>query len=131
MRLINLTRNALLAQNVRVAANFWSRLKGLMGRRKMEPGEALVLEKCRAVHTCFLRFHIDVAFLDEKGTVLKTLVNLPPYRFTMLVPGARRVVELPAGVLLKTGTVPGDTLSFSEKEVIRNEKHGAQNFHCH
>ncbi len=113
MRLFNLTRSVLLAQDVRVAANFWSRLKGLIGKRKMEPGEALVLEKCRAVHTCFLCFNIDVVFLDEKGAVLKTLVNLPPYRFTLPVPGARRVVELPAGVVLGTGTVPGDTLSFS------------------
>ncbi|MGB9802887.1 DUF192 domain-containing protein [Desulfofundulus sp.] len=112
MRLVNLTRSTLLADKVRVAANFWSRLRGLMGRREMDPGEALVLEGCRAIHTCFMRLNIDVAFLDEGGRVLKTLMNLPPCRFTMPVPGACRVVELPAGVLLATGTVTGDRLVF-------------------
>lgn len=112
MRLVNVTRRTLLARDVRVASNFWTRFRGLMGRREIEPGEALVLEKCCAVHTCFMRFCIDVIFLDRDGKVLKTLMNLPPYRFTRPVPGAHRVVELPAGILLKTGTVPGDTLGF-------------------
>lgn len=114
MRLINLDRKVLLARRVRWAANFWDRLKGLLGERELPAGEALVLEKCRAVHTFFMRFNIDVLFLDEGDTVLEMQTNVPPGRLAGPVRRAHRVVELPAGVLLRTGTLPGDQLSFLE-----------------
>ena len=101
---------------MRRAAGFWSRLVGLIGAPELPAGEALVLEGCRAVHTCFMRFNIDVAFLNEKGRVLKILVNLRPCRFPRPVPGAFQVVELPAGTLSRTGTLPGDTLVFLNEE---------------
>lgn len=116
MVLFNQTRQAVLAGRVKTAEGFWVRLAGLLGRPSLPAGEALVLKRCRAVHTCFMRFNIDVAFLDEKGRVLKILVNLRPCRFPRPVPGASQVVELPAGTLLCTGTLPGDTLVFLEEE---------------
>lgn len=110
MCLVNISRGTVLARRVRRAAGFWSRLVGLIGAPELPAGEALVLEGCRAVHTCFMRFPIDVAFLDGEGKVLAVLFALPPYRFTLPVRGARRAVELPAGTLASSGTQPGDRL---------------------
>ncbi|WP_211230080.1 DUF192 domain-containing protein [Desulfovirgula thermocuniculi] len=108
--LVNLSRGTVLARRVRRAAGFLPRLVGLIGASELPAGEALILEGCRAVHTCFMRFPIDVAFLDGEGKVLAAVAALPPYRFTLPVRGARRAVELPAGTLAKTGTMPGDRL---------------------
>lgn len=116
MLLFNFSKKAVLARRVRVATSFWTRLVGLIGKPFLPAGEALVIKRCRAVHTCFMRFNIDVAFLDERGKVLKILVNLRPYRFPRPVPEAFQVVELPAGTLGRTGTLPGDMLTLLNDE---------------
>ncbi|MGQ9824612.1 MAG: DUF192 domain-containing protein [Desulfotomaculales bacterium] len=116
MVLINVSKKAVLARRVRTAASFWTRLAGLIGKPSLPAGEALLLKKCGAVHTCFLRFKIDVAFLDRRGKVLEMVTDLRPYRFPRPVRGACQVVELPAGTLQRTGTLPGDVLTLLVRE---------------
>ena len=84
---------ALTSCGVRLAATRWTRLRGLLGRDA--PG-ALLIAPARSVHTCGMRFPIDVVFLDERLTVVRVVRALRPWR----VAGERRaraVLELPAG----------------------------------
>ena len=67
MMLINTATEAVVAQQVELASTFGQRLRGLMGRREMPPGSAMLLYPCNAVHTCFMRFPIDIIFLDREG----------------------------------------------------------------
>ncbi|MGH7499564.1 MAG: DUF192 domain-containing protein [Gemmatimonadales bacterium] len=101
-----------VATRVGVAAGFWLRAKGLLGRLHLEAGEGLLLNPCRAVHTVGMRFPIDVAFLDESRTIVATYHRLRPNRRTAWHRHAAWALELPAGTLDETATTTGHRLSW-------------------
>ncbi|MFA6031017.1 MAG: DUF192 domain-containing protein [Elusimicrobiota bacterium] len=74
-----------------------SRLVGLLGRSALGRGEGLWLVPCSQVHMFFMRFPIDVVFLDAKGRVLQVVRELRPWRVSPWVRGAHSALELPAG----------------------------------
>lgn len=87
-----------------------SRVRGLLGRDGLADGDGLILAPCSSVHTCFMRFPIDVLFVDREGLVLRAFENVRPFRFVSGGRRAVRTVELPAGTIGRTGVVPGETL---------------------
>jgi uncharacterized protein len=111
MRVRNLSRDADLADRASVADNFWRRLRGLLGRDGLEAGEGLVIVPCNSVHMLGMRFPLDVLYLDRAGTVLRALPELRPGQFGPVVWSAHTAVELPAGTIAATGTVPGDQVT--------------------
>ena len=109
---MNRRNGALLASQVERAVTVRTRLRGLLGRESLAEGAALVIEPCTSIHTFFMRFPIDAAFVDRAGRVVRAISDLRPWRATRLYPSAALVVELPAGTLARTGTVEGDELAF-------------------
>jgi uncharacterized protein len=114
VRIINETRSATLAEEATVASSYWSRLRGLMGRAELPPGNALIIDPNNSVHTFWMRFAIDVVFVDRDGVVVGLREAMPPNRPFAGARRARRTIELPAGVIKATGTRPGDRLIFRE-----------------
>jgi uncharacterized membrane protein (UPF0127 family) len=114
VRVTNLTRDRALADRARTATNFFTRGIGLIGRRGLAPGEGLVIQPCNGVVSFFMRFTIDVLFLDGSGKVLKTLPHMVPWRASSIVGGSKVVVELPEGTIERTGTEVGDSIGISE-----------------
>ncbi len=113
MHISNRTRGgAVLATRARSAATPWSRLVGLLGRAGLAPGEALHLVPCNSVHTLFMRFAIDVLYLDRERRVVKAVPALRPFRWSWGGRRAHSALELPAGTLAATSTAPGDELVF-------------------
>lgn len=108
----NNTRGTVLGR-VQVADSLWQRAKGLLGTPMLSPGSGLWLSPCQSVHTCFMRYAIDVAFLDETNKVL-ALSTLPPWRISRWVARSRGVLEFPAGTLRQTETQVGDVLELKE-----------------
>jgi uncharacterized protein len=102
-----------MAERVDVADRFWLRARGLLGRRRLEGGEGLLIRPCRAVHTFGMGYPIDVAFLDEEGTIVATYIRLAPNRRTGRHSGASYALELPAGTLERTATEKGHRLLWS------------------
>ena len=77
-----------------VAETFLERMKGLIGRRALPTGQGLLIPRCNAIHTLFMRFPIDATFLDRTGAVVKAVRNIRPGR--LFVWGgwrARQVLE--------------------------------------
>ena len=100
---------ALLATHVLAAFDSASRRRGLLRHESFPEGEAIIIAPTNAIHTFFMRFAIDVAFVAKDGRVVKVRAAVPPWR----IAGALRayaVVELPAGTLQRTGTGRGDRL---------------------
>lgn len=112
MRIRNHTRGTELASKAHTARGFWSRLIGLLGRSSLQTGGALVLEPCNSIHTAFMRFAIDVVYIDRSGQVVKVISKLKPFRVSGAFQGACSVIELPSGTIENTGTAPGDQLVF-------------------
>ena len=102
----------LVAQEVEQASTFLSRLRGLMFRKELLPKTALLLEPCPQIHTCFMRFAIDVLFLDKENRVVAVLENLKPWRMSKFYTCACRTLELPGGSLQGKVQV-GDKLIFN------------------
>lgn len=111
-KVVNQTRNVLIAERVRSAEGFLQRLKGLLGTRAMHPGDGLWISPCDSVHTLGMRYPLDVLFVDEQGIVVGSCPGLRPCRFSPRYRRSCGVLELPAGTLSRTGTEPGDQLRF-------------------
>ena len=71
-----------MIQGVRaeVAKSFFQRARGLIGRKSLAPGTGLLILRCNAIHTFFMRFPIDATFLDKNDQVVKVVRNIPPWR---------------------------------------------------
>lgn len=103
---------AVLADQVHTASSWWARLKGLLGRDGLADGEGLHLVPCNSIHMFFMRFPLDVAFLDEQGRVVRAVQAIQPWRATRVYLQAHSALELPAGTLARTATREGDQLDF-------------------
>jgi uncharacterized protein len=93
-----------------VADRPWSRMRGLLGRKELPGGEGILLRPCGSVHTFFMRFPIDVVFLDRDLTVLAVERELRPWR-TAARRGAKAALELAAGEAARRCIGTGDRLS--------------------
>ena len=94
-----------------IADGYWSRFWGLMGRRKLGEDEGLLIEPCSSIHTMFMRFAIDVVFLDRERRIVK-VATVPPFR-AALGGGGQAVLEIPAGTAKRNGLEVGDALSLT------------------
>lgn len=114
MRAINTSRSVPIAQSVCQATSLWARSRGLLGRKRLEPGSALLLEPCSGIHTLGMTYPIDAIFLNKEGIVVHLVHQMKPMRFSRYLFQARSVLELPAGTIRETGTRLGDRLAFEE-----------------
>lgn len=110
MRITNRTRETLLASDAREARSFMTRLVGLLGRSSLAPGEALVIDPCSSVHTAFMRFSIDIVYVNREGQVIKVVPEMKPFRASAAGRLGCYVIELPSGTAAATGTFVGDQL---------------------
>ena len=107
------TGNADHPLQVRVANRFFNRLRGLLAHPPLraEPVvEALLITRCPSVHTLFMRYAIDVAYLDTYGTIVHCVDRLAPWRISFGYRRAAHALELPAGSLARLGIRPGHRL---------------------
>lgn len=111
MRISNQTRGTELASDARVARSLWSRAVGLLGKPSLPAGQALLIEPCSSVHTAFMRFAIDVLYVDRERRVVKSVANLKPFRVSA-ARGRCSVIELPSGTIAASKTAAGDQLTF-------------------
>jgi uncharacterized membrane protein (UPF0127 family) len=109
-------RNAagdVVCERCEVPKSSFARARGLLGRSGLEPGGGMLIDAAPSVHMFFMRFPIDVVFLDRDRKVVRVVHGLRPWR----VAGARRAVaalELPAGAAAEAGIEKGDVLSLEE-----------------
>jgi uncharacterized membrane protein (UPF0127 family) len=114
VRLENQTRGTVLAERCRVARGPIQTILGLHIVPRLQTGEGLLLPGATTIDTTFMRYPIDLVFMDRSRRVTRTVSRLNPWRFAMWNPGARDCLELPAGALDGTDTAPGDQLAIEE-----------------
>ena len=107
----NVTRGVVVGEAVDIADTSAKRRTGLLKHEVLPPGSGLWIVPCEAVHTFGMKFAIDVAYLSKSRTVLKIRPEMPKRRMSVCL-RAHSVLELPAGMLAQTGTLPGDQLEF-------------------
>jgi uncharacterized membrane protein (UPF0127 family) len=114
MRELTLRREdgAIVCERCTLADSPVTRLRGLLGRDGLEQGEGLLLRFVLLIHTFFMRFSIDVVFLDWAFVVLRIADDVDPWRAASQR-GAKAVLELPAGESSRRGLTVGDQLTLA------------------
>ena len=112
----NEDRDHLLGERVRLADRWWPRLRGLIGHAELESGEGLMIRPCQGIHMQWMKYPLDVAFLDPDGRIVAIYHALKPWRFSKTHREATAALELPTGTLEATGTRVGDLVSWREIE---------------
>jgi len=110
-RLLEAQSGRCLLPNVKCAEAPLDRFLGLMGRRGLEPGAGMHLPRCSSIHMFFMRFPIDVVYLDRDNRVKKIVASLKPWRVSWC-PRARSVIEAPAGWAQEVGLERGAKVMF-------------------
>jgi uncharacterized protein len=111
MMIINETRGTVLAEQALRAADFLSRLVGLLNRSGLKKGEGLILDPSNAIHSFFMRFSFDAVFLDKENRVVGLLRSFRPFRISPVFPAARLTLELPSGTITASATAINDTIT--------------------
>lgn len=109
LALINDRTHHVVAAAVELALTRHARRRGLLGRGRLDADAAMLIAPCIAVHTAFLRFPIDVVFVDRAGRAVQIAHELRPWRIAASV-RAHAVIELAAGRLRASGVEIGDRL---------------------
>jgi uncharacterized membrane protein (UPF0127 family) len=118
-RLRRIADGAVVCERCEIPNGSLGRMRGLLGRDGLEPGSGMLIDSAPSVHMFFMRFPIDVVFLDRDWKVLRIRHGLRPWR----VAGARRAVaalELPAGAAAEAGLEEGDVLALEELDARGN-----------
>jgi hypothetical protein len=109
LQVLNVTRGTILATRLETAHTSATRRKGLLGREGLLPGEGLWIAPCESVHTFFMRFPIDLVYLDGKNRIRKVRSAVGPWRLSACF-SAHSILELPAGTIRETRTERWDTV---------------------
>lgn len=105
-KLIDAKDGKILLDELEIADTFWKRFKGLQLRRSMPESSGILLSPCQSLHTCFMRFPIDVIHLDSNDRVLSVSRNVRPWRLHFCPRGTHCVIE----TMRETSTLSTDDL---------------------
>lgn len=108
----------IICDKVEVADTIWRRMRGLLGRNGLASGEGLLIRPAWSIHTAFMRFPIDVVFVDHDLIVIRIAPSLRSFR-TAACRGAREVVELPAGECERRGLEVGDRVAWASRSALQ------------
>lgn len=95
-------------------SNILERMKGLLGSPPLSPDEGLLIKPCSSIHTFAMGYPIDIFFMNDRWTIVKTIANLKPWRIAA-APAANMVVELPVGSLDRLELAAGQQLEWHDE----------------
>ena len=113
MSIINFTRQTSLATHTEIADTPLKRLRGLLGRKALPVNHALVIRPCQSIHMFFMRFAIDVIFLDKNQHVIGLCAHIKPFQLSPIFWKSSCAIELSVGTIDKTHTQIGDRININ------------------
>ncbi len=90
-------KNAVVVSHLMRAENLYKRIVGLLGIKSLPSGHGLLITSCNQAHTFFMRFAIDIIFLDNSNCIVEVCRNIKPWRLSPLVWKANSILELRQG----------------------------------
>lgn len=117
MALLNKSKGILLTRQLEICKKDRERIKGLMGKRRFS-NKALLIERCNQIHTWFMRFPIDILFINETNHVIAKKERFHPWKVSEKVEHAIAVIEAEGGFFADTKVEVGDMI-----EIVRVESH--------
>ena len=112
MKILNRTKDTVIARDVKVADSFFSRMRGLLGRSRLGPDEGLVITGCNSIHMFGMKFAIDVVFCDANDKVVGVVENIKPWRLSRIYWKAVYALEVAPGTVQSSRTQLDDKLEW-------------------
>lgn len=107
----NITRGTLIGGEIFSAETSAERRTGLLKHERLDEGAGLWIVPCEAVHMFFMKFALDLIYVDRNHRVRGIVRGIRPWRMSICLP-AHSVIELPVGTIDRTQTRKGDELEF-------------------
>ena len=114
LKIINKSSNRTIAEKAILADSFISRLVGLLNRRSLPEGEALIITRCKSIHMFFMRFAIDAIFVDKNNYVVGLVSNIKPFQLSPVFLSSSYVIEAPVGTIIKAKVSIGDNIELQQ-----------------
>ncbi len=111
--LLRESSRTLLLDSVMRTATPWERMRGLLWRPPLHVREALIIDRCGSVHTCGMKYALDLVFLDRQSVIRKLLRDVRPWRIAWCIP-AVVTLEMPAGSIARLKLETGMQLLWQE-----------------
>lgn len=108
MKILNTTKNTVIAEHATVAETFFARITGLLHRTGLSKNEALLIVPCNSIHMFFMKFPIDAIFVDKEYRVVGLVEAIKPFQVSPVFWRAHFVIEGPAGMIRDSKTALGD-----------------------
>lgn len=108
----NKTKESMILPKVYIAEGFFNRLRGLMGKKELDLDTGLLIRPCNSVHTFFMRFSIDIAFMNKDNQVCYIIHSMEKNKISPIVPKAFSIVEAPSGTFKGSNVEIGDIVEF-------------------
>ena len=115
MQIINKSKEILIAQRGKLANTFFTRMMGLLNRDSIDPDEALIIIPCKSIHMFFMRFPIDVVFVDKELKVVGMVENIQPFRLSPTYRKAGFAIELAVGSVQRLQIQIGDSIQIIDE----------------
>ena len=106
----NVNNKVLIGSHIKLANTFFKRLRGLLGTKDLPSGKGLLIIPCKQVHTFFMRYHLDLVFLDEYNIIVHMIEDIPPFRISPYIRESQKVLELKAGTIKQYDLMEGEKL---------------------
>ena len=114
MKILNVSNKTLICPNASLADTPFSRIVGLLKHKSLSPDQGMVITHCRSIHMFFMRFSIDVIFIDKNNRIVGLVKAIRPFRMSPYFFKASSAIELPVGTIEKTKTSIGDQILLEE-----------------
>ena len=111
IKVYNSSKNNLIADDVNVAQNPFTRTIGLLFKKSLTATQGLVIKPCCSIHTFFMQFEIDVLFVNRKNEIIALYEKVKPYRILPIHFKSYYVIELASGSISAKNIQKGDILS--------------------
>lgn len=99
MRILHSESKQVIASKVVASSTFYSRAMGLMFMSKMDGFDGMLFEPGNSMHTCFMKFPIDIIFLNRKNEIVAIKKSMKPWRMTRIYFSSVKAIELKGGTL--------------------------------
>ena len=114
--ILNTTKNTVIANKHTIADTFLTRMIGLLNKKTLPFDEALIISRCQSIHMLFMRFSIDVIFVDKSDHVVGLVERITPFRLSRIFFQSSYVVEVAQGIIEQTKTSVGDKIEIKKTE---------------
>ncbi|WP_231514898.1 DUF192 domain-containing protein [Oceanobacillus salinisoli] len=111
IKLICVNTDTIIAVNVKEAYSFFSRFKGLMLKKSMPENSGLHIMPCSSIHTFFMKFSIDILYLNQNNEIVGMEEGLDPGKIGKRIDNTKSVIELPAGTIKRTSVAVGQKIA--------------------